>query len=107
MLAAAVSPNSVVIRPGSISTTFTPKPTTSKRSASLIASTAYFVAWYIPPPGNVMRPPIELMLRILPERASRIAGSTSWHIRTSPKTLVSNWRRISSPLTVSTAPDWL
>src|SRR6185437_8276227 len=37
-VAIAVLPNSVVIRPGSTSTTSTPKPRTSKRRASLIAS---------------------------------------------------------------------
>ena len=42
---AAVSPNRVLIRPGSITTTSTPKPRTSKRSASEIASTACLVAW--------------------------------------------------------------
>ena len=31
--------------PGCTMTTWIPKPATSKRSASLIASTAYFVAW--------------------------------------------------------------
>ena len=36
------------------------------------------------------------MFTILPQRCSRIPGSTSWHIRTRPKTLVSNWRRTSS-----------
>ena len=43
--AAAVAENSVRISPGWITATSTPKPLTSKRSASLIASTAYLVAW--------------------------------------------------------------
>ena len=43
--AAAVLPNSVLIRPGWMITTPTPNCLTSKRSASLSASTAYFVAW--------------------------------------------------------------
>ncbi len=42
-----------------------------------------------------------------PARRSRIAGSTSWHMRTSPNTFVSNWRRTSSMPTDSIAPDWL
>jgi hypothetical protein len=46
-------------------------------------------------------------LTIRPLRPARIAGSTSWHIRTSPKTLVSNWARIFSIGSDSTAPDWL
>ena len=43
--------------------------------------------------------------RMRPARCSRIAGSTSWHIRSSPNTLVSNCRRTSSRSSVSTAPD--
>ena len=42
-----------------------------------------------------------------PQPWSRIPGSASWHIRASPKTFVSNWRRTSSMGTVSIAPDWL
>jgi len=41
----AVAANSVRMRPGWMTTTSTPKPLTSNRNASLIASTAYFVAW--------------------------------------------------------------
>ena len=80
------------MRPGSITITSTPKPRTSKRRASESASTACLVAWYAPPPGNVSRPPIEDTLTILPQRWARIPGSTSWHMRTRPNTLVSNWR---------------
>ena len=47
------------------------------------------------------------MLTIRPRPALRIPGRTSWHIRTRPKTLVSNWRRSSSIGSVSTAPLWL
>jgi hypothetical protein len=83
-----------------------PNLPTSIRSASLIASTAYLVAWYAPPPGNVRRPPIELTLTIVPAPAARIPGSTSWHIRSSPNTFVSNWRRTDSIGSVSNAPDW-
>ena len=43
-----------------------------------------------PPPGKVRRPPMLLRLTILPHFCSRIPGSTSWHIRISPNTLVSN-----------------
>ena len=49
---------------------------------------------------------MELMLMIRPQRCSRMPGSTSWHMRTRPKTFVSNWRRRSSGSTVSSAPDW-
>jgi len=42
---AAVSPKFVVMRPGSMIATSTPKPLTSKRRASEIASTEYLVAW--------------------------------------------------------------
>ncbi len=101
----AVLANSVRISPGWTIVTPTPNPETSNRSASLRASTAYFVAWYTPPPGNVKFAPIELMLTIRPYPCSRIPGSTSWHIRTSPNTFVSNCRRRLSGLTVSTAPD--
>jgi hypothetical protein len=34
-------------------------------------------------------------------------GSASWLIRISPKTFVSNCRRIESMATDSMAPDWL
>ena len=61
----------------------------------------------MPPPGKVSRPPIEPMLTIVPEPRSRIPGRTSWHMRMSPNTLVSNCRRTSSTGTLSTAPDWL
>jgi hypothetical protein len=44
MLPTTVSSNCVLIGPGSISDTPMPKPFTSTRSASLIASTANFVA---------------------------------------------------------------
>ena len=44
---------------------------------------------------------------LAPAPASRIPGSTSWHIRTRPNTFVSNWARTRSIGTVSTAPDWL
>ena len=43
--AVAACANSVRIKPGSMSTMSTPKPCTSKRIASEIASSAYFVAW--------------------------------------------------------------
>ena len=105
--AAAVSPKAVVIRPGSITITSTPNGRTSNRSASDSASTAYLLAWYAPPPGQVSRPPIEERLTILPQPWARIPGSTSWHIRSSPKTLVSNCRRTASSDSVSSAPDWL
>ena len=72
-----------------------------------MASTAYFVAWYRPPPGNVKFAPIEETLTIRPRRCARIPGSTSWHMRTSPNTFVSNCRRTSAGATDSTAPDWL
>jgi hypothetical protein len=61
----------------------------------------------MPPPGKVSLPPIELRLTIRPEPTPRIPGSTSWHILTSPKTLVSNWRRTLSIGIVSIAPLWL
>jgi len=95
----------VVISPGSTMTTLTPNPATSKRRASDNASTAYFVAWYAPPPGNTSRPPMDEMLTMRPLPRARMVGRTSWHIRTSPKTLVSNCRRTSSRSSVSTAPD--
>ena len=44
-VAAAASPKPVRMRPGSIAITSTPNPRTSKRSASLRASTACLVAW--------------------------------------------------------------
>jgi len=47
------------------------------------------------------------MLTILPQRWARIFGSTSCVRRTSPNTLVSNWRRTASIGTVSIAPLWL
>jgi hypothetical protein len=45
MLATAASLKPVLIIPGWRTITSTPKPLTSKRSASLIASTAYLVEW--------------------------------------------------------------
>jgi hypothetical protein len=47
------------------------------------------------------------MLTILPESCLLIPGNTSWHMRPSPKTFVSNWRLMFSIGTSSTAPDWL
>jgi hypothetical protein len=44
-VAVAASAKPVTISPGSIRITSTPNPRTSKRRASLIASTAYLVAW--------------------------------------------------------------
>jgi hypothetical protein len=73
--------NSVLIGPGSITTTLTPKPRTSKRSASLIASIAYFDAAYAPAPGIVTRPATELMFTIRPAPLRRMPGSTSWAMR--------------------------
>jgi hypothetical protein len=49
----------------------------------------------MPPPGKVSLPPTELTFTILPHCRRRMAGSTSWHIRTSPNTLVSNWAAIA------------
>jgi hypothetical protein len=49
--------------------------------------------------------PIDEMLTIRPRPAARIDGSTSWHIRRRPKTLVSNCRRTSAASSVSSAPD--
>ena len=65
------------------------------------------MAWYAPAPGSVMRPPIDDTFTIRPRPAERMAGSTSWHSRTAPNTLVSNWRRSASGVTSSTGPDWL
>src|SRR5262245_62467801 len=62
----AVSPNFVLMIPGSITDTRTPNGLTSKRSASLIASTECLLAWYAPAPGNVSRPPMELTLAMRP-----------------------------------------
>ena len=50
---------------------------------------------------------MEERLTILPQRWPRIPGSTSWHMRTSPNTLVSNCLRTLSIATDSIAPDWL
>jgi hypothetical protein len=61
----------------------------------------------MPPPGNVSLPPIDPMLTTFPQCCWRIPGNTSWHIRISPNTFVSNWRRTCSTGIVSTAPDWL
>ena len=61
----------------------------------------------MPPPGNTSFPPIELTFTIRPFPTRRMPGSTSWHIRTSPNTLVSNWSRTLSSGTLSTAPLWL
>src|SRR5262249_59226825 len=52
----AVSPNFVLMIPGSITDTRTPNGLTSKRSASLIASTECLLAWYAPAPRNVSPP---------------------------------------------------
>jgi hypothetical protein len=103
--AAAVPENAVRMRPGWTITTWTPNPRTSKRSASESASTAYLLAWYTPPPGNVKFAPMELMFTMRPAPWPRMPGRTSWHMRTSPNTFVSNWRRTSSMGTLSTAPD--
>ncbi len=43
----------------------------------------------------------------MPEPAPRMPGSTSWHIRIRPKTLVSNCLRTLSIGIVSIAPLWL
>src|SRR5439155_22326750 len=103
----AVSPNFVLIRPGSITDTRTPNGLTSYRRASLIASTACLLAWYAPAPGNVSRPPMELTLAIRPHRWRRIPGSASWVRWIMPNRLVSNWRRHSSSGTSSTGPPRL
>jgi len=50
---------------------------------------------------------MEETLMILPYPCLRIPGKTSWHIRASPNTLVSNCARTLSMGTASTAPDWL
>ena len=97
-------PHSVVIPPGSMTTTWIPKGRASRRSASLSASSANFVPWYQPPSGVWNRPPIEEMLMIVPERRSRMCGRTSWVSRMAPKTLTSNWRRASCSGMSSIAP---
>jgi len=102
--AVASSANAVCTGPGSMTLTPTPKPRTSKRSASESASTAYLLAWYAPPPGSVMRPPIDDTLTTRPALLARMPGRTSWVIRTSPNTLVSNCRRRASIGTSSTGP---
>ena len=92
----ATSENSVRMAPGSISTTRIPNGRSSRRNASLMASTAYFVAWYAPPSGNVMRPPTELTLRIRPRPRFRICGRNARVTAISPNTLVSNCFRNSA-----------
>jgi hypothetical protein len=45
------------------------------------------------PPGKVSLPPMDERLTILPKPCHLTPGKTSWHMRASPKTFVSNWRR--------------
>lgn len=66
------------------------EPRNSRRIASHSASNAYLVMLYAPGAGGVTRPAAEPMLTMVPLRRAGMAGRTSWHIRTRPKTLVSN-----------------
>src|SRR5665213_2505353 len=58
----------------------------------------------MPPPARVTKPPTELMLTIVPDRCSRIAGSSARVTASSPKTLISKSSRISCSEASSTAP---
>ena len=87
-----------------MTTTCTPCGCSSSRSESLSPSTANFVAWYQPPSGSYILPPIDETFTILPLCRARICGSTSWVSRASPNTFTSNWRRPSSIGTSSRAP---
>ena len=81
------------------------EPWTSNRIASEMASTALFRRVVDAPAGKVNRPPMEPRLMIRPCPTRRIPGRTSWLIRISPKTFVSNCRRMTSSGIDSTAPD--
>ena len=66
-----------------------PNGRVSTRMASDSTSTACLVAWYQPPTAVQPRPPIELMLTMVPALARRMAGSTSCDSRARPNTLTS------------------
>ena len=81
-----------------------PNSEASMRSASESASRAYLVAWYQPPMKLTRRPPMELVLMMVPERRARMWGMTALISVATPRTLTSNCRRASSMSTSSTAP---
>ena len=81
-----------------------PNRRTSKRRASESASSAYLVIEYAPEPGVATNPAAEPRFTMRPDRWARMPGRTSRHIRTTPKTLVSNCRWRSDIASSSTGP---
>ena len=89
----------VAIAPGSTMLTCT-APRSSRRSASLSASNAYFEAAYGPYSGSTTRPEIDDRFTIRP-RARRSAGRQAWMTASCAIVLTSSWRRSSSSGTYS------
>ncbi len=81
-----------------------PNRFSSRRMASLRPSTANLLAWYQAPRGVASRPPIELMLTMVPLPWARMAGSTIRVRCASPKRFTSSCARASDIGTSSTAP---
>ncbi len=90
--------------PGSTRITLIPPLATSTRSESDRVSRACLAAWYQPMSGNVVRPPIEETLTILPSPRSRMWGIARRASRIGAITIVSSPARATSSLTSSTAP---
>src|SRR5690606_23257390 len=98
------STQGVLMTPGSTITTSMPLSFNSSLRQSLHPSNACFVAWYHPPNGVYILPPIDDIFTILPELFFRISGSTSCVILASPNRLTSNCRLATSMGTSSIAP---
>ncbi|HJO63447.1 MAG TPA: hypothetical protein QF571_11585, partial [Desulfobacterales bacterium] len=84
-----------------------PRGRSSIRRASLIPSTAYLVAAYTPPMGNVNFPTMELRLTIVPSLSRRMPGRQARVTLISEKKLTSKMRLAASMETSSSVPRML
>ena len=89
-MAVPFSQMGVFTPPGSIRTTSTPMWPTSRRSESLMPSSANFDAAYGPASGSAMRPPMELTFTIRGRAPGAAAGRKAWVTATWPMTLISS-----------------
>jgi hypothetical protein len=83
-----------LVMPGSTTTTRTPNDATSKASSSLRPSSAHFDATYGAWAMAPKRPTIDVMFTMVPDRRSRMPGSTAWMQRTAQHRftfIVSRW----------------
>ncbi|KAG1377516.1 hypothetical protein G6F59_018169 [Rhizopus arrhizus] len=81
---------SVRKEPGATAVTWMPNAATSLPSASLMPSSANLLPQYQAMPGMVMKPPMEVMLRMWPRRRARMCGSTALISAAGPNTFTSN-----------------